>query len=145
MKLISHRGNISGPNSKHENTFDYLNYAYTNGYDVECDLISHRGTLYFGHDEPQEPANLGFLQSKGVWCHAKNLEALEMLLSMRTNTFWHQEDTVALTSESYIWCYPGTWLQNKNAVWLDLLGASMPENTAGIHGICSDYVEKYKK
>jgi hypothetical protein len=67
-----------------------------------------------------------------------------MLLSMRTNTFWHQEDTVTLTSKSYIWCYPGTWLQNKNAVWLDLLGAVMPTDTQGIHGICSDYVEKYK-
>jgi hypothetical protein len=75
----------------------------------------------------------------GVWNHAKNLEALEILMSMRTNCFWHQEDSVTLTSKNYIWCYPGIFVRKKNAIWLDLLGKPLPSNINGIYGVCGDY------
>jgi hypothetical protein len=70
VKYIAHRGNTQGPQPSFENTIEYLRSAYQD-YDVEIDLIGHNGTLYLGHDEPQQPAPLDFVQSEGVWCHAK--------------------------------------------------------------------------
>jgi hypothetical protein len=138
MKYIAHRGNIDGPNPAHENTYEYLRHAWAQGHDVECDLIAHRGILYMGHDEPAEPANTNFIQQDSVWCHAKNLEALELLLAMRTNCFWHEKDTVTLTSRGNIWCYPGHFPRNKRAVWLDLEGIELPDDRTGIYGVCGD-------
>lgn len=138
-RFIAHRGNYQGPQQFAENTVKYLEHAYFDmGYDVECDLIAHRGILYFGHDEPVEAADLQFLQREGVWCHAKNLEELELLLDMRTNCFWHDKDTVTLTSQKYIWCYPGNFPVHARAVWLDLEDIPLPENRFGIYGICGD-------
>lgn len=138
-RFIAHRGNYKGPQKFAENTIQYLEHAYFDiGYDVECDLIEHNGNLYFGHDEPQEIADLSFLQRDGVWCHAKNLEALELLLGMRTNCFWHEKDTVTLTSNKYIWCYPGNFPVHPRAVWLDLEDKPLPANKFGIYAICGD-------
>ena len=53
MKLISHRGNIKGPNPYRENTPTYIDCAIGNGYDVEIDVRSIDGELWLGHDEPQ--------------------------------------------------------------------------------------------
>jgi hypothetical protein len=141
MKFIAHRGNTNGVQPSWENTLDYLKFAYHDkGYDVECDLLSHRGMLYFGHDEPQEVADIGFLQQPGVWCHAKSIEALELLLHLRTRCFWHETDTVTLTNDGYIWCYPGVFPRHKRAVWLDLENIQLPEDTTGIYGICGDKI-----
>ena len=38
MKIISHRGNIEGPNSSTENFPDQINDCINRGYDVEIDL-----------------------------------------------------------------------------------------------------------
>lgn len=139
MKKIAHRGNINGPNISFENKIEYLKHAYNSGFEVECDLIAHNGILYFGHDEPIELADLEFIQSKGIWCHAKNLDALCILTKLRTHYFWHQEDNVCLTSKKFIWCYPGYYPVHKKAVWLDLLDIKLPNIDKNIYGICSDW------
>ena len=38
MKLISHRGNINGPNKTEENSPEHILNAINNGYDVEIDV-----------------------------------------------------------------------------------------------------------
>ena len=139
-KFIAHRGNVDGVNLAYENDDAYLKHAYSLGYDVECDLIAHRGTLYYGHDEPQNPADLTFLQQQGVWCHAKNLEALLQLLKMRTNCFWHETDKLTITRSGYLWCYPNTFVNHVKAVWLDLGDAVLPDTIPKIYGICGDTV-----
>ena len=139
MKFIAHRGNWAGPNPAYENKLEYLQAALDKQFDVECDLIGYRGELYFGHDEPDELADREFISNPSVFCHAKNLEALLLLADMRsTNYFWHQEDTVTLTSQGHMWCYPGVHPVHKRAIWLDLGGIPLPENTYGIYGICGD-------
>ena len=143
MKIISHRGNINGKNPPYENTLDYLKHAFNIGFDVECDLIEYRGLLYFGHDEPQELADLPFLQSSKVWCHAKDLNALQLLMNMGTNCFWHESDSVTLTSYGFIWCYPGNFPIHKKAVWLDLFNTTLPEDKSNIYGICTDVGLQY--
>ena len=140
VKFIAHRGNVDGPNLAYENDDAYLKHAYSIGYDVECDLIAHKGILYYGHDEPQQPADVSFLQQQGVWCHAKNLEALLQLLKMRTNCFWHETDKLTITRAGYLWCYPNTFINHINAVWLDLSDAVIPSTIPNIYGICGDTV-----
>jgi hypothetical protein len=137
MKIIAHRGNINGPDPLNENTIDYLKYTYEKGFDVECDIIGHNGKLYFGHDVPQEPVDIDFIYNTGVWCHAKNIEALENLSKLNVNYFWHEDDAATITSKGYIWCYPGKFIKSKNAVWLDLFDTELLDYT-NIYGICTD-------
>ena len=73
---------------------------------------------------------------------AKNLEALEKLQKLKTKYFWHQEDDYTLTSNGYIWTYPGKKLSKKSICVLpELNKKKLPKS---ISGICSDFIEKYK-
>jgi hypothetical protein len=55
--------------------------------------------------------------------------------------FWHQKDDVTLTSQGYIWAYPGKQpLKNSIAV----LPERNNDDTSQCSGICSDVIEKYK-
>ena len=53
MYLISHRGNLDGPNVKDENKPNYILYALSKGYDVEIDVRIYKDKFFLGHDEPQ--------------------------------------------------------------------------------------------
>ena len=53
MKLISHRGNISGPNPERENHPEYIFEVLQAGYDVEIDVWFVDNKFMLGHDEPQ--------------------------------------------------------------------------------------------
>ena len=48
-----------------------------------------------------------------IWFHAKNIEAFYELLKLNIVCFWHQNDDVTLTSNGYIWTYPGKQLNIK--------------------------------
>jgi hypothetical protein len=146
MILISHRGNISGRIENAENRPDYIDNAIRLGYDVEVDIWVIEGTFYLGHDEPQYVVILDWLYERKnkIWIHCKNIRAIETfnLLPEIYNYFWHQEDTVTLTSKNFIWAYPGEQPINRSI-------AVMPElfndNLDSCSGICSDYIQKYKQ
>ena len=53
MKIISHRGNLTGPNPIRENSIDYIEEAIAEGFDVEVDLWVDDNECYLGHDDPQ--------------------------------------------------------------------------------------------
>ena len=144
MILISHRGNINGPIPERENHPDYIDQAIALGYDVEIDLWSIEGVLFLGHDEPQYGISQHWLNERydKLWIHCKNIEAVEWFNMIKGyNYFWHEKDTLTLTSFSHIWAYPGKQ-PIKNSI------AVMPEiNNDSItvcKGICSDYVQRYK-
>ena len=143
MILISHRGNIEGPNPKMENHPIYINEAMNIGVDVEVDVRSLSGVCYLGHDTAQYEVEWNYLSDSKLWCHAKNIEALEIMLDLGIHCFWHQEDVVTLTSRNFIWNYPGTYLTKRSICVL-------PETVGGIKvneaaGVCSDYIGEYKK
>ena len=142
MIVIAHRGNTNGTNPDKENTLLYLEEAYNKGFDVEVDLIGINGILYFGHDEPQEVACTNFIQRNGVWCHAKNTHAIELLADLRANYFWHENDAATVTSKGFIWCYPGHFVNSKKAIWLDLFDTDLPAYDH-VYGICTDKGEQY--
>ena len=141
MILISHRGNLRGPNKSRENSPEYINEAQNNGYNIEIDVWFTNNKFYLGHDEPIYEIKKNFLNNNKLWCHAKNIEAMEALKGIDAIYFWHQNDDVVLTSNGYFWTYPGKKLL-KNSICV------LPETTnlenIDCSGVCSDFIEKYK-
>lgn len=140
MILISHRGNITGPNPDQENKPQYISATLEQGYDVEIDVWWHDKGFYLGHDAPEYDAKYELLMNPKVWCHAKNIKAFYELLKIRAVCFFHETDQVTLTSNGFIWTYPGMEL-TPNSICV------MPENAEykdiNCSGICSDFIKKY--
>jgi hypothetical protein len=143
MILISHRGNINGPIPEVENNPEYIDNAIRLGYDVEIDMWWINGRIYLGHDKPQYEVSDEWLGERidKLWVHCKNIESLNWIKSTSLHYFWHENDTVTLTSKNYIWAYPG-----KQPIIGSI--AVMPElyndDTLKCIGICSDYIQNYK-
>lgn len=143
MILISHRGNIVGPKPERENKSDYIQEALSLGYEVEIDVWYVDNKYYLGHDDPKYHVEESFLKQEGLWCHAKNKAALEALLAASIHCFWHQEDFYTLTSNNFIWTYPGNDLgQNSICVMPE---KSWSQNLNNCSGICSDYIREWKR
>ena len=143
MILISHRGNISGPNPEMENDPINVENTIAKGFDVEIDICKWDGENFFlGHDEPQEAITPDWLQKNPVWCHAKDYKALEQLIKYNIHCFWHQNDKYTITSGGYIWAYPGQPVGDRTiAVHPHEISEEEVKKCAGV---CSDNVEKYK-
>lgn len=144
MILISHRGNINGRIEDAENRPDYIDDTIRLGYEVEVDVWVIEGTFHLGHDEPQYAVSLNWLYQRKnkLWIHCKNIEAVEWFNNLlgTYNYFWHQEDTVTLTSKNYIWAYPGKQpIKNSIAVMPELYDDNIDECI----GICSDFIQNY--
>ncbi len=143
MILISHRGNISGKITEAENSIEYINNAIKLGYDVEIDLRMVEGVLFLGHDEPQYGISQNWLDQRRdrLWIHCKNIEAVEWFSCIGAfNWFWHETDTVTLTSKGYIWAYPGKQpIENSIAVMPEI----HDEDVSKCLGVCSDNIIKY--
>jgi hypothetical protein len=142
MILISHRGNLNGPNEDRENSPYYIMEAIDEGYDVEVDLWWVDGKVYLGHDKPQYEVSdewLGEIIDK-LWVHCKNVESLNWIRNTSLHYFWHEQDTLTLTSKNHMWVYPG-----KQPIIGSI--AVMPEihndNISNCLGVCSDFIKKY--
>jgi hypothetical protein len=144
MIYISHRGNIDGKKPHLENQPEYIDDAIALGYDVEIDVWMIEGVLLLGHDEPQYGITQDWLNERydNLWIHCKNIEAMEWFNILRSyHYFWHEEDTLTLTSRGVVWAYPG-----KQPIKGSI--AVMPERSSDdvsiCIGICSDVIKKYK-
>lgn len=144
MILISHRGNIEGKVPERENHPDYIDEAIELGYDVEIDLWSIEGVLLLGHDKPQYGISQQWLNERvnKIWIHCKNIEAMEWMDSITGFLyFWHEEDTVALTTFGHIWAYPGKQpIKDSIAVMPEIYN----DDLSKCKGICSDFIKKYR-
>jgi hypothetical protein len=139
---IAHRGNVFGKEPDRENEPDYLLRAINMGFDVEVDVWVLDDTVWFGHDSPvYGPIGMEFLDtiSDAAWFHCKNLEAL-VWFKKNNNSFryfWHEEDSYTLTSNGYIWTYPGMQL-SQYSILVDL--DNKIETSINLFGVCSDSV-----
>jgi len=143
MKLISHRGNTDGPLPELENSPSYLLKAMDAGFDVEVDVWVKSGEIYLGHDRPQYPVGIDFINliKDSAWFHCKNLEALDFFATKDKNLyrhFWHEKDQYTLVSNGVVWAYPGMD-PSKNAIIVDL-NEDYSYDPNGIFGICFDYI-----
>ena len=143
MILISHRGNTNGPKPELENNPKYIKESLTNGFHVEVDVWKLEDKLYLGHDSPEYLVDLKFLDNNMLWCHCKNIEALEFLLNKDVRCFFHDSDDTTLTHDGYMWTYPGKLLTKRSiCVMPEKDNWNIPEYVAGV---CSDYIELLKK
>jgi hypothetical protein len=144
MILIAHRGNTNGPMESWENEPTYIDLAINKGFDVEVDVWYVDGVLYLGHDKPQYGVDFRWFRDRltKLWIHCKNMDAVIFFKTTQYdfNYFWHETDTITLTSTNYIWAYPGKQPIDKSI-------AVMPEiNDDQLNlciGICSDFIAKY--
>ena len=158
MKLIAHRGNISGPDPLKENSLEYIDAAIELGYDVEID-IRHNPTeqqLYLGHDEPQYQVSMLWLfqRKDKLWIHCKDFSSLEVLSNsdVNFNYFWHETDKHTLTSKGFIWSYPGQLYGSNSVIVMpemsDILRFYGSDTDIVVdwdcYAVCSDYVGKIK-
>ena len=137
MRLISHRGNLTGP-SDDANKIDYVCEALNQGFDCEIDVWCMSDKFYLGHDEPQYEVSLDFLHTQNLWIHAKNLEALSSL-SPHTCFFWHQNDDFTLTSNNLIWTFPNKKVGDKSVIVDNTPDWKSKEYNC--FGVCSDYID----
>ena len=142
MIYISHRGNISGPKEKFENKIEYVQNALDKGYEVEVDVRFENDKFFLGHDYNQFEVDKNFLLNKKIWCHAKTKDALSALEKIKAHYFWHQEDDYTITSKGFVWTYPGKSLLTNS---ICVLPEIVNYKEINCLGICSDYIERYKK
>jgi hypothetical protein len=150
MILISHRGNLKGRIETSENNPLYVDEALTQGYDVEIDVwyIESENTewsLFLGHDYPQYQIDFEWFTKRltKLWVHCKNIESIVFLneCGYDINFFWHQNDTVTLTSKKNIWAFPGKQpIPNSIAVMPEIFN----DDISQCLGVCSDYIKNYK-
>lgn len=145
MKFIAHRGNIYGPNPEKENNPDYILDAVSKGYDVEVDVWYNDGAFSLGHDAPQYKVDSSFLYNSSFWCHAKNLEALQKMIRLNIHCFWHQEDDFTVTTQGYIWTYPGKKIGINSISVMPEWASYSTEELHTTYGICTDYIDKYQE
>lgn len=142
MILISHRGNLEGPNPARENTAKYIDEAIDAGFDVEIDIWEIDGKFFLGHDEPLSEIRMDWLlkRKSKLWVHCKNKPAVAKLINTGLHIFWHEQDKLTLTSKNFIWVYPGHQpVENSIAVMPEI----NDDELETVAGICSDYISKH--
>jgi len=133
IEIISHRGNVEGT-SDFENSPRLVLETLKN-FKVEIDVWYSYEGWYLGHDKPKYKVDFSFFNDK-MFLHCKNLTAVENLAGSNLNWFWHQTDTLTVTSKGNIWCYPETYVDGGITVYR---GNSFVEFEKNIEGICTDY------
>lgn len=144
MKLISHRGNIIGPNPNRENTPSYIDTAISAGYDVEIDIRYINEKYYLGHDTPDyEVTQTWLLKRKNkLWIHCKNVDAANKLSKSNTFQFFcHTSDPFVLTSNGYVWAHDLA-VEVSSRLVIPLLDESdlLEYKGKGAYAVCTDYV-----
>lgn len=146
MIIIAHRGLINGPDPLLENRPEQIDLAISVCGYAEVDLRCEEDRIWLGHDKAQYEIDIDWLYARrhSLWIHCKDMDSV---IGMYSNGetfhwFWHQEDTITLTNQGFIWAYPG-----KQPLWNSI--AVMPEihndDTSRCIGVCTDWVMNYIK
>jgi hypothetical protein len=136
MKVIAHRANLYGPNIKTENTISSIEECFSKNIDVEID-IWYLDEYFIGHDISNlQKIDINFLKinSDRLWIHAKNIFAVEKMITNNLHWFWHETDKLTLTSKNKIWCYPGIY--TKDGITVELGERKL---IPSVLGVCTDY------
>ncbi len=149
VKLISHRGNLDGVQKEYENNPSYIENAINLGFDCKIDVRLHNNKLFLGHDQPQYQLDIDWLEKhhSKLWLHCKDIVVIERFNELDSrgaylHYFWHEHDTLTITSKGYIWAYPGKQPIKKSVAVLPELNN---DDVSGCYGVCSDSIIKYKK
>ena len=155
MKLIAHRGNTHGPNTENENNPEYIDQCIKDGYDVEVDARYDPLTQVFwlGHDEPQYKVSWKWMANRHnlLWIHCKDITTLHEFTKYEHagyQYFWHDQDDHTLTSNKYIWTFPGKPYTPRSIMvlpeWNTKISNLYDLRAVDCYAICSDYVAHLK-
>jgi len=146
IKIISHRGNLSGKTTD-ENKTSYIDAAISESFDVEVDVWMVDNTLYLGHDEPQYKISSEWIEKRKnfLWIHAKNKDALSFCLNNNFHVFWHNTDDYTITSRGYVWAFPGKYVSGNLCVGVlpELHWTISETYLQNFFGVCTDYPTKF--
>jgi hypothetical protein len=142
--FIAHRGNVYGPDKINENNPCYLTKALDQGFDVEVDLNVRGRKLLLGHPGgPFWKLRCFDLHNPHVWIHAKSIDAAyECHKRGFPRWFYHEDDAMTLTSNGYLWTYPGEDLTPHS---ICVLPEKYNDNWRIAAGICSDIPLDYRR
>lgn len=144
MLVIAHRGNINGPVPAMENKPEYIRKSLLDGYQVEIDVWYNQkhDHLTLGHNLSQHVISKDFLKMNGLWCHAKNIDALMIMNDLNVkHFFYHERDSYTLTSSHFIWTFPGEEVTKRSIVMFP--EKIKPKMYKNCYGVCTDYAERY--
>lgn len=146
MIIIAHRGLLKGPDKSLENHPQQIENAIDENFCVEVDVRVIDNRIFLGHDAPDYEVGIEWLKSISpfMWAHCKNVDALLFFKQRKQDFhfFWHEEDTLTLTSKGFIWVYPGKQpVRDSVAVMPELHNDDVTE----CYGICTDYSYDYRK
>ncbi len=157
-KIISHRGNVYGPNGATAPTSlaTWMNYennpqhieTVRQEFMVEIDLWKINKRLYLGHDYPEYEIHESFLHDEpkcglDLLIHAKNIDALVYCNQTALLVFWHQNDDYAITSlGDRIVVYPGKAIP-KNSIIMQPEKAPF-EQVLTAYAICTDFPYRWR-
>lgn len=158
MRIISHRGNLYGPDKEKENTENYLLEALNSGFDLEFDIWYFASKFWLGHDMPKRSFSVDSViqwasryQNQNFYVHCKNTWALENILIIEKSNiipFFHDIDHCILLRNNTIWVHPNavSSISKKNrsiAVisYCKRIGYHIDYDidTTDFYGICTDY------
>tara|TARA_B110001452_G_scaffold267092_1_gene275701 strand:+ start:162 stop:614 length:453 start_codon:yes stop_codon:yes gene_type:complete len=148
MKIISHRGNLKGPDPKNENTQRHIDIALKGSFDVEIDLWKINDKFFLGHDEPLNEVSLEWLESrkKNLWIHTKNFLAFEDLMETNNNYnfFFYTREPLVLVSNGKIWCHKPFLISNPKNCIIPILHDKFPKRNKYYkwYGVCTDFPQK---
>jgi hypothetical protein len=147
MILISHRGNMYGPNPKYENTIEYIDAAIAKSFLCEIDVWKIQDEFFLSHDYPDNkfPVDYSIFETRkeNLIVHCKNIDALCFFNKTKLHYFWHQNDSYTLTSYNWIWANLNKPTLN-NGISICVLPEQSNQEIVNFSGICSDYILKYK-
>ncbi len=149
--IIAHRGLVNGPDKDKENTLTAFLSARSQGFDVEIDVWYDNYKLYIGHDTPMYETDIETLQNisrssiddlSHAWIHCKNINAIfrmNQIMTHQLNFFFHENDPVTLTSNGYVWTFPGQQLTSCSICVLpELIYAYHDVPKLECYGFCTD-------
>jgi hypothetical protein len=145
---IAHRGNTHGRDASRENDPEYIERALDSGFDVEIDVWLCDDMWYLGHDDPQYPVEISFLERDRVWCHAKNAAAAARLAEIPSvHHFVHDVEPCVRTSRGIDWTYIGEPVRPDAVCVMPELASAPPtiDELACAYGVCSDRVAHLKR
>lgn len=156
-KVISHRGNLKGPDSHRENQIWAIEECIKKGYMVEVDLWLVDGRFYLSHEIPTKKDRIDedFLYDNllNLLIHCKNKEAINLMEAWDVqhdgvaNWFTNDKDRWSLTSQKNVISY----CKKEEIVPYSII--IMPEHhniepedvkNLNIRYVCTDYVEKWE-
>jgi len=147
MKIISHRGNLNGPDPERENSLKAISECLEINIDVEVDIWFKDNCFFLGHDFPEIELDPSYFNNDKIWFHLKNIECLEHIkIHNPKHYFWHENDTCTITSCGKFWFYPGSFISSNNAIFVMPELHTDKDNLLKLnnYAICTDYVKIYQ-